>query len=72
MYTTLVSTLTLTSSMINNGVATWVFNNPYTTTFFQNETTYVFQVIASCENVNGDSCDTNTTGWVEYTLNANP
>jgi len=73
-FTTLISTLILTPAMINNGVATWVYNSPFTANsdFFQNETTNEFAVIATCENVNGDSCGTATTGWLPYFLNANP
>jgi hypothetical protein len=57
---------------ITNGVATLVYNSPYTVTWFQNETTYEFAIGAFCENADGDSCGSSTTGWIEYTLNANP
>ena len=57
---------------ITNGVATLVYNSPYTTTWFQNNTTYEFAISAFCENADGDSCDSSNTGWIEYPLNANP
>ena len=60
----------LIPTSITNGIASYVYNSPYTgTTWFQNESTYEFQVIASCENGDGDSCGNIGSGWLTLTLN---
>ena len=56
---------------VNNGIASYVYNNTYFTNFFVDGTTMECVVIANCENADGDSCGTNFVGWMAVEIDTN-
>jgi len=59
--------ISIVSPTINSGLASYTYNTNFN--YFLNESTYDFQVIAVCENNDGDSCGNSESATITITLN---